>query len=77
MSLDQTNIGRLTAELMDRLEQEYGEDCSIGDAVLVTEVVGPDGTAVTMQATSNRTHVNLGLLEVGRQALLGGLEHGG
>jgi hypothetical protein len=77
MSLDQTNIGRLTADLMDRLEEEYGEDCSIGDVVLVTEVVGPHGTAVTMQATSSGTHVNLGLLEVGRQALLGGLEHGG
>jgi hypothetical protein len=71
MAFDQTKVGRLTTELMDRLDDEYGEDCEIGDLILVAEVLGPHGSAVTLQLSQPRKHVNLGLLAMAERVLDG------
>jgi hypothetical protein len=56
---------------MDRLDDEYGEDCEIGDLVLITEILGPHGSAVTLQLSQPRKHVNLGLLAMAERVLGG------
>jgi hypothetical protein len=66
MALDQIKVGQLTADLMENLEQRYGDDSEIGDVCLIVEVVGPHGSEVTTQCSSPRRHVNLGLLAVAR-----------
>jgi hypothetical protein len=71
MAFDQRKVGRLTTELMDRLDDEYGEDCEIGDLVLITEILGPHGSAVTLQLSQPRKHVNLGLLAMAERVLDG------
>jgi hypothetical protein len=71
MAFDQTKVGRLTTELMDRLDNEFGEECEIGDIILVAEVLGPHGSAVTLQVSQNRKHVNLGLIAMAERLLDG------
>jgi hypothetical protein len=71
MAFDQRKVGRLTTELVDRLDDEYGEDCEIGDLVLITEILGPHGSAVTLQLSQPRKHVNLGLLAMAERVLDG------
>jgi hypothetical protein len=68
MPFDQTKVGRLTAELMENLEERYSEDSEIGDVCLIVEVVGPHGSEITTQCSSARGHVNVGLLEMARQS---------
>jgi hypothetical protein len=71
MAFDQTKVGQLTTDLMDRLDDEYGEDCEIGDLILVAEIMGPHGSAVTLQLSQMRKHVNLGLLAMAERVLDG------
>jgi hypothetical protein len=71
MAFDQTKVGQLTTNLMDRLDDEYGEDCEIGDLILVAEILGPHGSAVTLQLSQLRKHVNLGLLAMAERVLDG------
>jgi hypothetical protein len=71
MAFDQTKVGQLTTDLMDRLDDEYGEDCEIGDLILVAEILGPHGSAVTLQLSQMRKHVNLGLLAMAERVLDG------
>jgi hypothetical protein len=66
MPFDQTKVGRLTADLMENLEQRYSDESEIGDVCLIVEVVGPHGSEITTQSSSGRRHVNVGLLEVAR-----------
>jgi hypothetical protein len=70
LAFDQTKIGTLTAELMDALEEEYGEDSEIGSMALIVEITTPDrGSEVATKFSDYRRHVNLGLLEIARTAL--------
>jgi hypothetical protein len=71
MAFDQTKVGQLTTNLMDRLDDEYGEDCEIGDLILIAEILGPHGSAVTLQLSQLRRHVNLGLLAMAERVLDG------
>jgi hypothetical protein len=70
MAFDQTKVGQLTAALMDRLDNDFGEDCELGDLLLIAEVLGPHGSTITMQFSEPRRHVNVGLLTVAQNALL-------
>jgi hypothetical protein len=71
MAIDQAPIGRLTARLMDRLEREYDEG-EIGSVVLIVDLVSPVyGHRVTADFSDPRSHVNVGLLEVTKHAVLG------
>jgi hypothetical protein len=40
MSLDQSKVGRVVAEQMEAIENDYGDDCEIGDVCTIVEVVG-------------------------------------
>lgn len=66
MAFDQIKVGQLTADLMENLEERYGDDAEIGDVLLIVEVTGPHGSEITTQSSSARRHVNLGLLEVAK-----------
>jgi hypothetical protein len=70
MAFDQTKVGQLTAALMDRLDDDFGEDCELGDLVLIAEILGPHGSTVTMQFSAARKHVNVGLLTLAQSAIL-------
>jgi hypothetical protein len=69
MAFDQSKVGQLTADLMESLDQQYGEDCEFGDLMLIAEVLGPHGSTVTLQVSQPRKHVNFGLLKVGESIL--------
>jgi len=72
MPLDQLKVGQLTADLMENLEERYGEGSQIGDVCLIVEVVGPHGSEISTQCSSSRRHVNIGLLEVSKRTFEGG-----
>jgi hypothetical protein len=73
LAFDQRKIGTLTAELMDALESEYGEDAQIGAIALVVEITSPErGSEVATKFSDSRRHVNLGLLEIARTAITQG-----
>lgn len=73
-------IGSMVAELLDDLEEEYGEDHQILDAVIVVEVL-PDseddgGSIIHRRGTSKRTTVALGLVAAAHDSLLEPYERG-
>ena len=72
MAFDQSKVGRLTAELMEDLENRYAEGAEIGDVCLIVEVVGPHGSDVTVRASQGRRHVNLGLLRMAEECFTQG-----
>ena len=66
MAFDQSRVGQLTADLMEKLDAQYGPDCEFGDLILIVEVLGPHGSTITLQMSNPRKHANMGLLEVAR-----------
>jgi hypothetical protein len=70
VAFDQSRIGQLTAQLMDTLDAQYGEECEFGDLVVVTEVLGSHGSHVITHSDQGRKHVTLGLLEIAERSLL-------
>ena len=52
MSLDQSKVGRVVAEQMEAIENDYGDDCEIGDVCTIVEVVGPHGSHVRVRSRS-------------------------
>jgi hypothetical protein len=56
---------------MDKLEDQY-EEGEIGQVALIVEIVSPQhGHQITAEFSDGRDHVNIGLLEVIRNSLLG------
>ena len=51
MSLDQSKVGRVVAEQMEAIENDYGDDCEIGDVCTIVEVVGPHGSHVRVRSS--------------------------
>jgi len=76
MSLDQSKVGRVVAEQMEAIENDYGEDCEIGDVCTIVEVVGPHGSHVRVRSSDMRPHSGLGLVRMAEQAMLGNLGGG-
>lgn len=70
MAIDQGKIGRLVAEQMAALEEQYGEDCQIGDVCAIVEVIGPHGSTVRVRSSDPRSHVTVGLLRVAEATML-------
>ena len=70
MAFDQSRIAQLTAQLMDSLDAQYGEECEFGDLVIVTEVLGSHGSHVITHSDQARKHATLGLLEMAERSLL-------
>jgi hypothetical protein len=73
MALDQSKIGRVVAEQMEAIENDYGDDCEIGDVCTIVEVVGPHGSHVRVRSSDMRPHSGLGLVRMAEQAMLGNL----
>src|SRR5918993_944055 len=71
MSLDQSKVGRVVAEQMEAIENDYGDDCEIGDVCTIVEVVGPHGSHVRVRSSDMRPHSGLGLIRMAEQAMLG------
>lgn len=75
MSLDVGPIVDAAAMLVEHLRREYGEDAELGDVVVVAEVrlppLGDDRgyTVVHAEPSSPRAVVNVGLLELGLEAV--------
>jgi len=76
MSLDQSKVGRVVAEQMEAIENDYGEDCEIGDVCTIVEVVGPHGSHVRVRSSDMRPHITIGLLRASEGMFLGGLRPG-
>ena len=62
MSLDQSKVGRVVAEQMEAIENDYGDDCEIGDVCTIVEVIGPHGSHVRVRSSDMRPHSGLGLI---------------
>ena len=62
MPIDQARVGAHIAAQMEAIEQDYGEDCRIGDICTVVEVLGPHGSHVRVRPSDARPHVGIGLL---------------
>jgi len=70
MAIDQTKIGQLVAAQMDAIEEEYGDDCEIGDIWTIVEVHGQHGSAVRVRTNDLRPHIGLGLVRLAETMLL-------
>lgn len=73
VSLDQSKVGRVVAEQMEAIENDYGDDCEIGDVCTIVEVVGPHGSHVRVRSSDMRPHSGIGLIKMAEQAMLGNL----
>lgn len=71
MVFDQSKIGQVVAEQMEALEDDYGDDCEIGDVCTVVEIIGPHGSTVRVRSSDPRSHVAIGLLRVAEATMLG------
>src|SRR3954453_6636406 len=71
MTLDQSKVGQGGAEQMEAIENDYGDDCEIGDVCTIVEVVGPHGSHVRVRSSDMRPHSGLGLIRMAEQAMLG------
>jgi hypothetical protein len=76
MALDQSKVGQVVAEQMEAIENDYGDDCEIGDVCTIVEVVGPHGSHVRVRSSDMRPHSGLGLIRMAEQAMLGNLGGG-
>jgi hypothetical protein len=68
MPIDETQIGRLAAELMEELATQFGDDAEIERVALIVAVDHGEQTTVHWKFTPNTpTYIGRGLLEqVGR-----------
>lgn len=70
----QARIGSLALNALDDIEELYGEDCEVLDAVLLFEVLvpGEDGeqdSIIHRVATSNRVAVINGIIDLAHSAV--------
>ena len=65
MAIEQARVGEVAAQMMDTLEQQYGEDAEITDVMVIAAVEYDNGAASKVHSSSSPgmpTHVALGLL---------------
>jgi len=63
MPIDQTKLGVVVSEQMEAIEQDHdGEDCEIGDVVVIVEVRCAEATDVRVRCSDSRPQIALGLL---------------
>jgi hypothetical protein len=61
---------------MEAIENDYGEDCEIGDVCTIVEVVGPHGSHVRVRSSDMRPHITIGLLRTSEAMFLSGMRPG-
>lgn len=63
MSIDQTKLGSVVAAQMEAIEGDHeGEECELGDIVVVVEVLCPESREVRVRSSSGSHHARIGLL---------------
>lgn len=75
MTVDTHPIGNLVAEVMDEIEETYGENASLGIFAIVAEINVEDEdslgvTHVIYRCNDNRTWIQAGLFEAARHAAM-------
>lgn len=76
MARTQAEIGELAAKIFDRIPEEF-PGCVVEDAILLVELSDPDdvtdegkpATLVALECTSDRSVVQVGLLEFARRLM--------
>lgn len=63
-------LGEEVAAQMEAIEDDFGDDYSIGAVVTVVEVIGPDGPGVRVRCNAT-PWVGLGMLRIAEKALEG------
>jgi hypothetical protein len=67
MAIDQTTLGQHIADQMEAIEEDHGDDSSIGLILTIVEVIGPDGAAeIRTRSSDTRPFVKYGLLSQAR-----------
>jgi hypothetical protein len=51
---------------MEAIEEAHGEECEIGDVLVIVEVRCPEGNDVRVRCSDSRAQVGFGLLEAAR-----------
>ena len=71
MAIDQAQVGAVAAQLMEELENTYGDDASIENVALIVAVRHSGGqTGVHFRFTDQTSpHAAIGLLEFASRAL--------
>jgi hypothetical protein len=63
MPIDQTKLGSVVAEQMEAIEADHqGEDCELGDVIIVVEVICPESREVRVRSNPTSQHARIGLL---------------
>jgi hypothetical protein len=63
-------LGEEVAAQMEAIEDDFGDDYSIGAVVTVVEVIGPEGPGVRVRCNAT-PWVGLGMLKIAEKALEG------
>lgn len=63
-------LGEEVAAQMEAIENDFGDDYSIGAVVTIVEVVGPEGPGVRVRCNAP-PWVGLGMLKIAEKALEG------
>ncbi len=70
MALDQSKLGIVAAQLMEQLEQTYGDEASLGTVAVIAEVDhGDQNTIHYAFSESTPKHVGVGLLVTATDAI--------
>ncbi len=60
--MDQTKLGTLVQELMEKNEERHSEDAKIGDACIIAEVFDSGRSSLVIRTTPMPVHHSTGLL---------------
>ncbi len=63
MPIDQSKLGTVVQEQMVAIEADHGEDCEIGDVVVIVEVRCPEENDIRVRCSDPRPQVAFGLME--------------
>lgn len=66
MAIDQKRLGTVVQAQMEAIEEAHGDECQIGDVVVIVEVICPDAYDIRVRCSDGRPHIALGLLETAR-----------
>jgi len=63
MPIDQSRLGSVVQAQMQAIEETHGEECRIGDVVVIVEVICPTAHDIRVRGSDPRPNITLGLME--------------
>lgn len=66
MPIDQSRLGNVVQAQMEAIEANHGEECEIGEVVVIVEILCPEEHDIRVRCSDSRPHVAFGLLEAAR-----------